>query len=138
MESLWEPFALVTLLVLAGRIRFPRSRDSRATRAIQRHPLWKSVRDRHIRAHPFCAVCGRASNLAVHHKQPVSLFPNRELDSRNLVTLCQNESFNCHFVVGHLMNWSTYNPDVDRDIAFWSARLRGRLEKKSLLHFLGW
>ena len=139
MESLWEHFAVAILFLLAGKMRLSHEQPAVAeTRFGQRHPLWRSVRDRYVSKNPACAVCGKASNLSVHHKLPVSLYPDRELDEENLVTLCQNNSFNCHFVVGHLMNWNSYNPDVDADISYWRRRLRGRLEKKSLLQFFRW
>ena len=139
MESLWEQFVLASLFLLAGKTKFRHIADAtKEDRAGQRHPLWRSLRESHIRRNPYCAVCGKKGNLAVHHKLPVSLFPCRELDEGNLVTLCQNSSFNCHFVVGHLMNWNSYNPAVDEDIAYWSRRLRGDVEKKSFLHFFRW
>ena len=63
------------------------------------------------------------------------IFPEKELDPRFLVTLCQNNSFNCHFVVGHLMDWTYYNPSIDQDISYWKQKLQSRHTNKFSIHF---
>lgn len=139
MESWTELFAVVLIFLLAHKLFFLLSRkEFNELKRKGRHPLWKSLRDQHIQKNPFCAVCGKFENLAVHHKLPVSKFPEKELDRENLVTLCQNNIFNCHFVVGHLMDWNTYNPNVDNDINFWKDKLSRRFHKKSFIQFFRW
>ena len=46
-----------------------------------------------------------------------------ELDERNLITLCEAGE-NHHFVVGHLGDWRSYNPEVRGDAA--RAECRGK------------
>lgn len=46
-----------------------------------------------------------------------------ELDPNNLVTLCENPTFNCHLFFGHLKRWDKHNPRVVEDAAFWKSRL---------------
>ena len=57
-----------------------------------RSSKWKAVRNNFIKTHGWCAVCGKTENLVVHHKEPFHLFPEKELDPTNLVTLCEK----CH------------------------------------------
>ena len=40
----------------------------------KRSPKWKSLRARHIKAHPRCEACGTREDLDVHHVRP---FPHR-------------------------------------------------------------
>jgi len=130
---------VVLIFFLAPKLLFiPLKKEFNECKKRGRNPLWRLVRDDHIDKYPFCAVCGKFDNLAVHHKLPVSKFPEKELDPENLVTLCQNNMFNCHFVVGHLMDWNSYNPNVDDDIIFWRKKLRRRSDKKSFIQFFRW
>ena len=92
-------------------------------KANPRSSKWKAVRNNFIKDHGCCAVCGKTENLVVHHKQPFHLFPERELDPTNLVTLCENDIHNCHYVIGHLMEWTRYNPDIEEDIWIWKNKL---------------
>ena len=88
-----------------------------------RSSKWKAVRNNFIKYNGCCAVCGKTENLVVHHKQPFHLFPEKELDPTNLVTLCENDILNCHYVIGHLMEWTRYNPDIEEDIRIWKNKL---------------
>lgn len=81
-----------------------------------RSPQWRTVRDRYASAHPFCAFCG-SSSVDVHHIHPVHLFPSKELDPDNLVSLCRVH----HFIYGHGGDWKGFNPDVMVDSEFWKA-----------------
>jgi hypothetical protein len=47
----------------------------------------------------------------------------RELDETNFIVLCQNRTLNCHFLFGHLLNWSKYNQDVRKDAKIWREKL---------------
>jgi 5-methylcytosine-specific restriction endonuclease McrA len=77
---------------------------------------WPKVREAHLSENPACIVCGSTNDCEVHHILPFHVFPEHELDPRNLRTLCESrDSCNCHITFGHFGNWSLYNPDVDRD-----------------------
>lgn len=87
-----------------------------------RHWRWPRVRAEHLARHPACAACGRTRDVEVHHVEPVSLAPARELDPANLLTLCRR----CHLLVGHLDSWASHNPAAAADAAAWLARVRTR------------
>lgn len=92
-----------------------------------RSPQWSAVRAKHLEKHSTCAACGCAQQLSVHHIQPFHLNPERELDQENLITLCEKPSRNCHFVLGHLLDWSAYNPSIESDAAEYRRKVRERL-----------
>jgi hypothetical protein len=91
---------------------------------IQRSPDWPRIQKEHLRKFPFCACCGKPDKgeMQVHHKFPFHYCialgrPDLELDERNLVTLCEDGgSPNHHILIGHLGNFESYNPNVDKDI----------------------
>lgn len=84
---------------------------------VLRSPHWPPVRAAHLAQHPFCAACGGKEHLQVHHKKPVHLFPELELEPTNLVTLCEGPGRGCHFIFGHLYSWFSFNKNVDKDAA---------------------
>jgi len=92
-----------------------------------RSSKWPAARLAWLHDHPRCAACGACTRLEVHHKWPFIYYPERELDNTNLVTLCEGEACNCHFVFGHSRDWRAYNPDVDSDAALALVRIRDRL-----------
>ena len=69
---------------------------------------WSKVRANWIKANPKCLACGTTHNLDVHHIKPYHLFPELELDTTNLVTLCRKH----HYEIGHFRDWRKYNIDV--------------------------
>lgn len=86
---------------------------------------WPAVRAAHLKLHPECAACGRRENLDVHHCIPVHVAKklgrdDLELDPSNLLTVCSDP---CHFVHGHLMSWTRYNPSVVRTCQDYRAAL---------------
>jgi 5-methylcytosine-specific restriction endonuclease McrA len=81
---------------------------------------WPRVRREHLLKEPECVACGRAKDLEVHHIVPYSKDHSLELDPANLVTLCADP---CHFVHGHLMSWTRFNPEVREDCARYRAKL---------------
>jgi len=93
-----------------------------------RSPHWPAVRAAHLKVQPACAYCGGVVQLEVHHIQPFHLFPELELDSENLLTLCEASAVlagaNCHLVIGHFGNWHRFNPAVVADAARYLAALR--------------
>jgi len=80
----------------------------------KRSDKWPEVRKAHLEKEGWCRYCGGVENLEVHHKQPFHLDPSRELDDSNLITLCENMSKECHLKEGHLGNWKSFNPDIDK------------------------
>lgn len=86
----------------------------------RRASAWPALRKSHLKSNPSCTVCGGTNKLEVHHRQPFHLFPQRELDPSNLVTLCESkkDGYNCHLFVGHMGNYSCYNERIDPTIDF--------------------
>ena len=89
---------------------------------VARSPLWRYVRAQHLKKYPMCAVTGRTYNLEVHHIRPYHLEPSLELDSHNLITLNRD----VHFIFGHLMNWSSYNKDIEKDARIMIKKMETR------------
>lgn len=96
---------------------------SRKIRFAERSSRWQTVRKDHLKNYPSCIACGRTSKLEVHHKVPVHLDPESELDPSNLVTLCADP---CHLLFGHLMNFKSYNKDVVEDSAVYLNKVKNR------------
>jgi hypothetical protein len=78
---------------------------------------WRTFRNNLVK-NAKCAICGSSKNLQAHHKKPFKDFPELELDPDNIVILCENPNRNCHFVFGHLFNWSHYNDDIINTIQY--------------------
>jgi len=89
-----------------------------------RSSKWKKTRDTFLENNESCcAACGSTENLAVHHIVPVHINGDMELDENNLIVLCCNKTLNCHFLFGHLLNWTKSNPDVVKDAKIWREKL---------------
>lgn len=82
---------------------------------------WKTTRKKHLLKQPFCQVCGSKKQLVVHHVIPVSVDNEKENDFDNLITLCEYN--NCHFLFGHLCNWTNHNRDIRSDAAYWRYKI---------------
>lgn len=88
-----------------------------------RSPEWPKVRDEWLKEHSVCEACGGRAYLEVHHKRPFHLHPELELDPKNLITLCEETSRECHYHFGHnSLSWSCYNPHVEDDAALFLKR----------------
>jgi hypothetical protein len=95
-----------------------------------RSPQWPEVRKEFLKENNFeCACCKSKNNLSVHHKKPFHLFPELELDIKNLIVLCENKVLNCHYVIGHCFDWSAYNPTVEIDASKIQISIEDRLYK---------
>jgi 5-methylcytosine-specific restriction endonuclease McrA len=90
-------------------------------REAYRSPKWKSIRNEHLKIYPNCMACGSKKNPEVHHIIPVHIDSDKELDSNNLITLCDKY---CHFIFGHLMNWKSWNPDIVSDSLAYNTKLK--------------
>jgi 5-methylcytosine-specific restriction enzyme A len=99
--------------------------EAAKTQGKPRSPHWPAVRKAHILAHPTCAACGAREKVEVHHIQPFHLFPERELDPANLITLCESSTRACHLCIGHGGDYARYyNSQVVTDAAVWLTMLR--------------
>lgn len=58
----------------------------------------------------------------MHHEYPVSWFPEYELDPEKMLTMCRRD----HLFVGHLGDWTSYNPEARRDAAIWRRKITSR------------
>lgn len=80
---------------------------------------WPATRRNYLLRHPSCEACCTKLRLEVHHKVPFYVDKSLELVEANLLTLCRD----CHFMLGHLKDWSKYNPHIDSDAATYRARI---------------
>lgn len=92
---------------------------------LTRSPEWPKVRKTYLKANKVCAACGRKTHLEVHHIEDFSTHPERELDSDNLITLCDHGT-RCHFVLGHLGDWKSINPGIEIDARWYRDKIRLR------------
>jgi 5-methylcytosine-specific restriction protein A len=91
---------------------------------VTRSSMWPKIRKYFIAVNNRCSSCGKTRGLEVHHKKPFHLFPELELDSGNLITLCSNPR--CHLDKGHLGYWKSYNPSVVDDCNIWNKKYKDR------------
>ena len=91
-----------------------------------RSSTWPTFRDAFLRANKQCVCCRTKSGLEVHHKKPYHLYPELELDVNNVMTLCRR----CHLLFGHLCDWSSWNPDVEKDVPLYTQKIRNRKYEK--------
>jgi 5-methylcytosine-specific restriction endonuclease McrA len=89
----------------------------------KRSPKWSDVRKEHIKYQPYCQACGRKEDLEVHHIIPVHKDPSKELDPNNLITLCGKT---CHLMFGHLMDYKSWNPNVEEDSELYLSKIKMR------------
>jgi len=107
----------------------------------QRSSKWRKVRAEHLKKYPSCAACGDVDGLEVHHIEPFGINQDRELDPSNLITLCSKY---CHFYIGHLMDYTSWNIDVIEDSKVYLNKVANRpykirttnYEKHSNLYYL--
>lgn len=88
-----------------------------------RSPKWPTLRNNHLKINNSCAACGNKKNLHVHHIEPVFIKPEKELDPKNLITLCASP---CHLIFGHLMNYRSWNPLVVKDCETYLQKIINR------------
>ena len=60
--------------------------------------------------------------ISIPNKIPVHVDRRRELEWTNLITLCMNPDSFCHFNLGHLGSYESWNVNVERDADDWLAR----------------
>lgn len=71
---------------------------------------WPTLRTKWLKKNPLCEIC-RKKATDVHHIFPVFLFPQYELNEKNLASVCER----CHIAFGHFYNYRLYNPEFKRD-----------------------
>ncbi len=91
-----------------------------------RSPEWPKVREKFLEICPACAACGSTDGLEVHHIQPFHLHRELELDPSNLITLGESDGHPCHFMFGHLLDWRSYNPQVQKDAERYLEEVKAR------------
>lgn len=107
--------------------------NGKVPKGSKRSGKWAAVRREYLQTNNRCAACGYHKKLQVHHKKPFHLYPELELDSTNLITLCDTRgSLNCHVTFGHLGYYRSYNQDVDSDAAIWRSKFSNRPHPKKL------
>lgn len=86
---------------------------------------WQTCRRRFLKkVGKICVCCDSRKKIQVHHKKPRHLFPELALVFSNLIALCRD----CHFHIGHLNSYFTYNAAVD--ICCWFVR-NNSIKKKN-------
>lgn len=92
-----------------------------------RSPRWKKIRKDFLAQNKACAACGSSKDLEAHHIIPVHIDPSLELDSNNLIVLC---SKSCHLLIGHLMDFRSWNSNVINDAKSLNSKIKLRPYKK--------
>lgn len=100
---------------------------SKKIRYAVRSSQWTKVRKQHLEENPSCAACGKRVKLEVHHKKPVHIHPELELDPSNLITLCADP---CHIIFGHFMDWKSWNINVEKECKVYYNKLIKRPKKE--------
>ena len=90
--------------------------------APRRSSQWPKVERAFLVENPCCKVCDSRKYLNVHHIFPYHLFPEKELITTNLITLCRAH----HELFGHLDDWKAYNPTVQEDSELWNKKIKER------------
>ena len=96
----------------------------KAPPGMKRSSQWRRFRNDFLRGRS-CVICGGRRSLIAHHIIPFYLAPDLELDTGNLIALCEAGRYglNCHLTIGHLGNWRRTNVIVVADAAYWHQRL---------------
>lgn len=108
------------------KIALPKTKEQKKTQGNKRSPKWPGVRADFLKTHPTCHGCGGTKKLEVHHMVPFHIDPSRELDETNLITLCEEPGHDCHFHLGHLLDWSSHNTNVLQDAAHFLLEVQAR------------
>ncbi len=127
MPFLYVAFVvLVALAVLGLVVHWLRWLGDEAAMAVgcARSAKWPALRRKYLALHPHCAACGSSEEVEVHHIRPFHLHPDLELDSENLVSLCNKHG--CHFAFGHNYDWAAYNSHVGEDARIQAMRTKQR------------
>ena len=121
MKTIWYFFRTLSHKGYAMIIRDHGAFEA-ARYGIKRSRLWKAIVKGHLKREPVCAACdpeqkpplwrrllGLGPKRLVHHIIPFHVAviigrPELELDSRNLITLCETH----HLLIGHFGNYESW------------------------------
>lgn len=85
-----------------------------ALSTVHRNPDWPKLQRAYLRRFTRCACCGTPKpKILAHHKLPVQFYPELEMEESNLIALCYRGN-NCHLLIGHLMDYWSYNKNVEQ------------------------
>ena len=115
----------MVLALLAHGINLVRSSLRDVGISTKRSGKWPTVEKHFLEEHPICEACGSNERLNVHHIRSFHEFPEDELNTYNLITLCMSMQ-ECHLQLGHIGNFRLINPDVVSDC----ARIRANPEQE--------
>ena len=111
---------------LIGVLNKWNSRESLRNLGAIRSPQWSKIRNKFLAEHPECAVCGKKGTKMIanqiHHLVLFSVDPSKELDEKNLTTLCPRD----HFSHGHLFSWRRSNKNCLEDCKIWNEKIKNR------------
>lgn len=88
-----------------------------------RSSKWNKVRKDFLKNNPRCAACGSDNDIEIHHIVPVHVDPSLELDTNNLIPLCAKS---CHLLMGHLMDYKSWNVNVIKDCEYLKTQIQNR------------
>ena len=92
---------------------------------VKRNSKWPKVRKAFLKLNPHCAICGTVKRVVAHHILPVYVNPELELDTKNLIALCENPTtIYCHFTFGHLGDWMCYHDGIIEEARRYKEKLR--------------
>jgi len=94
---------------------------------------WNKFRIEFIKKNPFCSICKGKTSLQVHHIKPFHIWPELELDINNLIVLCEEKGLNCHLRFGHLNDWVSYNPLIQKLVYFYNNKPSGKNDSLFIL-----
>jgi 5-methylcytosine-specific restriction endonuclease McrA len=103
-------------------------RDKLLLATIKRSDDWPKLRRQYLKNFDRCAVCGARKRLVAHHIIPYHIEPEKELDAKNLITLCESH----HLTFGHLQRWASYNINVVTDAEGWGVKIKDRPKWKQI------
>ncbi len=79
---------------------------------LPRSPKWPEFRQTILKAQPWCSACGRTDAIEVHHIQPFHIQPQMELQTTNVIVLCEGDVMHCHYMLGHRgWSWKDFDPN---------------------------
>ena len=77
----------------------------------KRHKWWNKLKQKYLQENPKCEWCGQDADT-VHHIIPVHVNRDLEMEESNLMSLCDNRTRKCHFIVAHYCHWVKYNDKI--------------------------
>ena len=89
-----------------------KTQDAPGTPKESRDPRWQAASKKYLQKNRTCICCGKKA-VVTHHLKPFHLFPELEMEPSNWRAMCAP----CHLIVGHLGNFSNYNPALDEHAA---------------------